>query len=137
MADCVFCKIIRGELPSYCVYEDEYFKGILDIGPWAEGHVIMISKEHAESVLDLPDETAKHAMPAVKKVVSALKDALACDGVNILQNNGEAAGQSVGHFHMHVIPRKIGDGIVMNWPHFRLDDERFKEIAGVIREKIQ
>ena len=136
MADCVFCKIIRGELPSHTVYEDGHFKGILDIGPWAMGHVILIAKEHAETVLELSEETARQAFPAAKKVAAALRAAFDCEGVNILQNNGEAAGQSVGHFHIHIIPRNIGDGIVMNWPHIKHDDDRFAAVAGKIRNNI-
>lgn len=115
MKDCIFCKILAGEIPSTTVYEDEDFKAILDVSPAARGHVIILSKSHFENLLELPDEVASKVLPVAKKIALAVKKAYGCDGVNILQNNGEAAGQTVFHFHMHVIPRFNGDTVNIGW----------------------
>ena len=102
--NCIFCKIIAGEIPSTTVYEDEDFKAILDVNPAARGHVIILPKHHADDVFSLEDSQAEKIFPVAKKIATALKKTYQCDGVNILQNNGEAAGQTV--FHLHVHPRK-------------------------------
>ena len=115
MSDCIFCKIIAGEIPSATVYEDDACKAILDVNPAAKGHVIVLTKEHAEDVFHISDEALSNAICAAKKVAAALKKTYQCDGVNILQNNGEVAGQTVFHLHIHVIPRFKGDSISMHW----------------------
>lgn len=107
--DCIFCKIAGGEIPSTTLYEDDDFRVIFDISPASKGHVLILPKEHSDNVFDLPEETAAKIYVLAKKVAAAVKEALGCDGVNILQNNGEAAGQSVFHLHMHIIPRYKGD----------------------------
>lgn len=112
--NCIFCKIIAGEIPSYCVYEDEDFKAILDVNPSARGHVIILPKEHAANIFELPDEYAAKVMVVAKKIAKAVKETYHCDGINILQNNGEAAGQTVFHLHVHVIPRFDGDTDTIN-----------------------
>ncbi|MBR6229596.1 MAG: HIT family protein [Eubacterium sp.] len=115
MSDCIFCKIIAGEIPSATVYEDDACKAILDVNPAAKGHVIVLTKEHAEDVFHISDEALSNAICVAKKVAAALKKTYQCDGVNILQNNGEVAGQTVFHLHIHVIPRFKGDSISMHW----------------------
>ena len=105
MSDCIFCKIANGEIPSATVYEDKDFRVIMDISPASEGHMIILPKEHAANVFELSDEIASKIYVLAKKLAKALKEELDCDGINILQNNGEAAGQTVFHLHMHVIPR--------------------------------
>ena len=115
MADCIFCKILAGEIPSTTVYEDEHCKAILDVNPAARGHVIVLPKVHAADIFEIPDEALGHAMCAAKKVAIALKKAYHCDGVNIVQNNGEVAGQTVFHLHIHVIPRFAGDTVSVGW----------------------
>lgn len=112
--NCVFCKIIAGEIPSFCVYEDEDFKAILDVNPSARGHVIILPKTHAANIFELPDEYVSKVMVVAKKIAKAVKEAYHCDGINILQNNGEAAGQTVFHLHVHVIPRLDGDTDTIN-----------------------
>ncbi len=115
MENCIFCKIIAGEIPSATVYEDDDVKAILDVNPAARGHVIVLPKKHASDVFSIPDEDLSKAICVAKKVAAALKEAYKCDGVNILQNNGEAAGQTVFHLHIHVIPRFEGDTISVKW----------------------
>ena len=117
MADenCVFCRIIEGKIPSTAVYEDGDFKAILDVNPAARGHVIIIPKKHAANIYELEDEDAAKVFPIAKKIATALQKTYGCDGVNILQNNGEAAGQTVFHLHVHVIPRYYGDGVNIMW----------------------
>ncbi|MBQ7200430.1 MAG: HIT family protein [Eubacterium sp.] len=115
MENCIFCKIIAGEIPSATVYEDDDVKAILDVNPAARGHVIVLPKKHASDVFSIPDEDLSKAICVAKKIAIAVKEAYKCDGVNILQNNGEAAGQTVFHLHIHVIPRFEGDTISVKW----------------------
>ena len=103
--DCIFCKIAGGEIPSKTLYEDDRFRVILDLGPAARGHALILPKEHAENLYELPEETAAAVMVLAKRMAAVMRDRLNCDGLNLIQNNGEAAGQTVAHFHMHVIPR--------------------------------
>ena len=113
--NCIFCKILAGEIPSTAVYEDDDFKAILDVNPAARGHVIILPKNHAANIFELPDEDASKIMIVAKKIATAIEKAYHCDGVNILQNNGEAAGQTVFHLHVHVIPRFKGDTVNIGW----------------------
>lgn len=110
MSDCIFCKIARGEIPSKTLYEDEKFRVILDLGPVARGHALILPKEHAANIYELPEETAVDVFVLAKKMAGIMRDKLKCDGLNLLQNNGETAGQTVNHFHIHVIPRYQDDG---------------------------
>ncbi len=103
--DCVFCAIAAGEIPSFKIYEDELVLAYLDINPFTEGHALVIPKEHSSGLLDTSDETLSALIARVKKVADHLKKTLPCDGFNILQNNGEAAGQTVMHIHFHIVPR--------------------------------
>ena len=107
--NCIFCKILAGEIPSTVVYEDDDFRAILDVNPAARGHVIILPKNHAANIFELPDEDASKIFVVAKKIATAIKKTYPCDGVNILQNNGEASGQTVFHLHVHVIPRFEGD----------------------------
>lgn len=102
--NCIFCKIANGEIPSATVYEDETFRAILDLSPAAKGHTLILPKAHAANLFELPDETAAKALMLAKKLGAVLKEGLHADGLNVVQNNGEAAGQTVLHFHMHLIP---------------------------------
>lgn len=103
--NCVFCAIAAGEIPSFKVYEDDLVLAYLDINPFSKGHTLVIPKEHSSGLTDTSDETLAALIARVKKVASHLKSALPCDGFNILQNNGEAAGQTVMHIHFHIVPR--------------------------------
>lgn len=135
MSDCIFCKIIAGEIPSATVYEDDDVKAILDVNPAAKGHVIVLPKTHAENIFSIPDEDLKKAICVAKKIATALKKTYNCDGVNILQNNGEAAGQSVFHLHIHVIPRFEGDTVNMKWTPGEMPDD-MAETAEAIRKNL-
>ena len=107
--NCIFCKILADEIPSAVVYEDDLFRAILDVNPAARGHVIIFPKKHAANLFELPDEEASKILIVARKIAGALMETYHCDGVNILQNNGEASGQTVFHLHVHVIPRFEGD----------------------------
>ena len=113
--NCIFCKIANGEIPSKTLYEDDSFRVILDISPASKGHAIILPKNHAANLYELPDEDASKIMLVAKKVATVLKDVLHCDGMNILQNNGEAAGQTVFHLHVHLIPRYENDTVKIEW----------------------
>lgn len=114
-ADCIFCKIISGEIPSMTVYEDDAYKAIMDVSPASKGHVIILPRNHAANIYELPDDEAAGIMVVAKKIAMSVKEAFGCDGVNILQNNGEAAGQTVFHLHVHVIPRYADDSVNIKW----------------------
>lgn len=133
MENCIFCKIANGEIPSADVYEDEDFRVILDLGPASKGHALILPKTHAANLFELPDELAKKAMIVAKKVGGKLVEALDCDGLNVVQNNGEAAGQTVFHFHMHLIPRNNGDQVGVTWNPGKLSDEDKEEILAKVR----
>lgn len=128
MEKCIFCKIAKGEIPSATLYEDEEFRVILDLGPANKGHALILPKAHYENLYDLPEETAAHAMILAKKIATKMKEILNCDGYNIVQNNGEAAGQTVFHFHMHLIPRFTGDHAGITWAPGTLTSEDRDEI---------
>ena len=123
MDNCIFCKIANGEIPSATLYEDEDFRVILDVNPAAKGHALILPKAHAANIFELPDDKLQKAALLAKKVAAKLKDGLNCDGVNVLQNNGAAAGQTVYHFHMHLIPRHEGDNLGLIWKPGTLTDE--------------
>ena len=113
--NCIFCKIANGEIPSKTLYEDERFRVILDISPASKGHAIILVKQHAANIFELSEEDAAAIYVVAKKVATAMKKVLNCDGINILQNNGEVAGQTVFHLHMHIIPRYEGDQVKIKW----------------------
>ena len=129
--NCIFCKIANGEIPSATLYEDEDFRVILDLGPASKGHALILPKEHAANIYELPDELAAKALVLAKKMAARLSEGLKCDGFNIVQNNGEAAGQTVFHFHMHLIPRYEGDTVNMGWKPGELTEEDKQEILGL------
>lgn len=133
MENCIFCKIANGEIPSATLYEDEEFRVILDLGPASKGHALILPKKHAADLYEIPDETAAKAMLLAKKMAGKMTKALGCDGFNIVQNNGECAGQTVFHFHMHLIPRYQGDGVGLTWTPGTLDDALRDEILKKVR----
>lgn len=103
--NCIFCAIAAGEIPSFKIYEDDLVLAYLDINPFSTGHTLVIPKVHSEGLLDTSDETLAAVISRVKKVAAHLRTALPCEGFNILQNNGQAAGQTVKHLHFHIVPR--------------------------------
>ena len=130
--DCIFCKIANGEIPSKAIYEDEDFKVILDLGPATKGHALILPKEHAANLYELPDETASKVMVLAKKLGKQMVDNLKADGLNLVQNNGEAAGQTVTHFHLHLIPRYRDDGQHILWKPGEVSQEELEEIKNAI-----
>ena len=129
---CIFCKIIAGEIPSHTLFEDEQFKVILDVGPATRGHALIIPKDHYANLYELPEEMAADAIKLAKKMMSRMTDKLHCDGFNIIQNNGETAGQTVFHFHMHLIPRYKNDGEILKYIAGEPDKEELEEIKKII-----
>lgn len=130
--DCVFCAIAAGEIPSFKVYEDDLVLAYLDINPCSKGHTLVIPKAHTTGLLDTSDEMLAALLARVKKVAARLKDALPCDGFNILQNNGAAAGQSVFHIHFHIVPRYEG-GKALSFTSTAGDMEELKALAERLR----
>lgn len=128
MSECIFCKIANGEIPSATLYEDEKFRVILDLGPASKGHALILPKIHAANIFEMPEELAAEAFVLAKRMAGKLTDALGCDGFNIVQNNGECAGQTVFHFHMHLIPRYHNDNVHLLWKPGTLTDEVKNEI---------
>lgn len=128
--NCIFCKIAAGEIPSATIYEDADFRVILDIEPASKGHALILPKEHYANLYELPDEVASKALVVAKKVITKMKDIVGCDGYNVVQNNGEAAGQTVFHFHIHLIPRYEGDHVAIRWEQGTLTDEWKTEIVS-------
>ena len=133
MSDCIFCKIANGEIPSATLYEDEDFRVILDLGPASKGHALILPKAHAANIYEISDDMAAKAMILAKKMATNMTEALKCDGFNIVQNNGEPAGQTVFHFHMHLIPRYEGDQVGITWKPGTLTDEVKNEILEKLK----
>ena len=133
--NCIFCKIAVGEIPSVTLYEDEDFRVILDIEPASKGHALILPKAHYANLYELPDELAAKVLVLAKKMVTALTDILGCDGYNVVQNNGAVAGQTVFHFHMHLIPRYKNDTVTIGWKPGKLTDEVKEEIIKKLNER--
>jgi len=134
--DCIFCKIASGAIPAENVFEDDACLAFLDIGPLAEGHTLLISKDHYETVADMPPDAAAALLKNLPALVRAIKSATGCDGVNVLQNNGRAASQVVPHVHVHIIPRKVGDLFHYNWPAGTYAKGRMAQVAKEIRKNL-
>ncbi|MDD6806299.1 MAG: HIT family protein [Clostridiales bacterium] len=130
--DCIFCKIAAGEIPSKTIYEDEKYRVILDLGPATRGHALILPKNHYANLFELPEEDAKEVICLAKKMATIMKDKLGCDGFNLVQNNGEAAGQTVFHFHMHLIPRYENDGQEIGWKPGSPSQDELEEIKKQI-----
>ena len=113
--DCIFCKIVAGEVPSFTLFEDDATLAFMDINPANEGHALVIPKEHAVDLYAVSDEALTRTAVTAKKVAVAVARTLNPDGLNLVQCNGAAAAQSVMHFHVHVLPRSKNDGLAMNW----------------------
>lgn len=130
--DCIFCKIVAGEIPCFRVYEDEEVLGFMDINPFNEGHALAIPKAHHPDLHDIPPELAGKVAAAAVRIGRAVQKVVAPDGINLQQANGPAAGQSVFHFHMHIFPRVAGDNATFNWELVPGDMDRI----GALGEKI-
>ena len=134
--NCIFCKIANGEIPSSTVYEDEEFRVILDLGPASKGHALILPKNHFQDVCALDEETAAKVLPLGAKIGTAMKKSLGCAGFNLLQNNGTAAGQTVFHFHVHVIPRYEGGPEIASWTPGKAESEELSQTAEQIRSAL-
>lgn len=134
--DCIFCKLANGEIPTATLYEDNDFRVILDLGPASKGHALIIPKEHYDNLYELDDETASKVLVIARKIITRMTEALGCDGYNIVQNNGEAAGQTVNHFHMHLIPRYKDDKVGLGWNMGELTDEDKEEILAKFHKTV-
>ncbi|MBQ2745579.1 MAG: HIT family protein [Lachnospiraceae bacterium] len=134
--NCIFCKIANGEIPSYTVYEDDDFKVIFDISPASKGHALVIPKEHYKNLFELDESIASKALVIAKKVATELSTELDCDGFNLLQNNEEIAGQTVFHFHIHLIPRYKNDNVKFTTTPGEIDKEFAEKLAEKIKNKL-
>lgn len=133
--NCIFCKIIAGDIPSNTIYEDEDFKVIMDIAPATKGHALVLPKNHFDNIYDIDSEVLGKAAKVAQKVIKHATEILGCDGYNLLQNNGEIAGQTVFHFHMHLIPRyeNMDNENVLKFIPQDVAGEEVKRIADAIR----
>ena len=113
--NCIFCKLANGVIPTNKIYEDDDFTVILDASPATKGHALILPKEHFANLYEIDDQTAAKVLPLAKKMAKHMTDVLKCDGFNVLQNNGETAGQTVFHFHIHLIPRYKGEEMIVSW----------------------
>ena len=134
--DCIFCKLANGEISTATLYEDDDFRVILDQGPATKGHALILPKKHYANLYELPEELAARAMVLAKRMAGAMTEALNCDGFNLVQNNGEAAGQTVFHFHMHLIPRYHNDQAGITWIPGKLEDDVKEQILAAVTEKV-
>ncbi len=128
--NCIFCKLANGEIPTATLYEDEDFRVILDANPASKGHALIIPKEHYANLYELEDTLAGKAMVLAKKMITKLTDVLGCDGYNLVQNNGKCAGQTVFHFHLHMIPRYKDDEVGLGWKLNELTEEDREDILS-------
>lgn len=135
--NCIFCKIISGEIPSRTIYQDDEFQVIMDAAPATRGHALILPREHYANLCELPEGTAAKVLPLAKRLAVRMTEVLACDGLNLVQNNGEAAGQTVHHFHMHLIPRYFGGRSEdVTWGHETFSDRELDEIEQGLKEHI-
>lgn len=136
MENCIFCKIAAGEIPSTTLYEDQDFRVILDLGPASKGHALILPKEHYANIYEIPDELASKSIILAKKMAGIMTRALNCDGFNIVQNNGEPAGQTVFHFHVHLIPRYEDDQVGLTWNPGSLTEEDKEEVLRKVMAEL-
>ncbi|NCC14814.1 MAG: HIT family protein [Clostridia bacterium] len=128
MSDCIFCKIINGEIPSATIYEDEEFKAILDRFPANEGHVLILPKQHSANIFDIDPQQAGRLFVLATKIAREMKNILGFEHLNVMQNNGTVAGQTVFHFHLHLIPRYENDGITIAYHPMDLTDAQIEDM---------
>ena len=133
---CIFCKLANKDIPTNIIYEDEKFTVIMDASPATKGHALILPKNHAANIYELPDKDAADIFVLAKKMAKKMTEILQCDGFNIVQNNGEVAGQTVFHFHMHLIPRYLNDGNQekLTWNHADISAEEIEKIAEKLRD---
>jgi histidine triad (HIT) family protein len=134
--DCIFCKMVAGQIPVAKVYEDEIVLAFLDVGPISDGHILVIPKQHFEKLHDCPAELLAEVASRLGRIAGAVAAAMNADGYNLLCNNGRAAGQLIEHLHFHIVPRNVGDGVFDRWPSYRYPHGKIEKIADKIRENL-
>ena len=132
--NCIFCKIANGEIPSNTLYEDERYRVILDLGPATKGHALIRPKEHYADLYELPEESCGEVLKIAKKMAVRMKEKLGCTGLNLVQNNGESAGQTVRHFHVHLIPRYDDGSRIVSWTPGKPSEEELAQVRDTICE---
>ena len=135
MSDCVFCKIVAGQIPSTRVFEDEHTLAFMDLGQVNPGHVLVAVKKHAENIYALDDAQAAAVARASTRVARAIRDAFKPEGLSVYQANGKAAGQTVFHYHVHLLPRHAGDGMELTWPVKNPPREQLEDYAAKIKTR--
>ena len=134
--DCIFCKIANGMIPSSTLYEDTDFRVILDLGPASRGHALILPKEHYQDICQLDEVIAAKVLPLAAKIGVAMKKTLGCAGFNLVQNNGAAAGQTVMHFHMHIIPRYEDGPEMVAWNPGTVTPEEMNQIVETVKAEL-
>ncbi|WP_313182018.1 HIT family protein [Lacrimispora sp.] len=134
--NCIFCKIANGVIPSETIYEDDMFRVILDLGPASRGHALILPKQHYKDICELEEETAKKVLPLAAKIGNAMKNSLGCAGFNVVQNNGKVAGQTVFHFHVHLIPRYEEGPVMVSWVPGEADPGELTQTGDAIRSAL-
>ena len=134
--DCLFCKMVAGQIPVTKIYEDEIVLAFLDIGPISDGHALVIPKQHFEKLHDCPAELLGQVFSHLGEIAGAVAAAMDSDGYNLLCNNGRAAGQLIEHLHFHIIPRNAGDGLFDRWPAYKYEQGKIELIAEEIRKNL-
>ena len=134
--NCLFCKMVTGQIPVAKIYEDEVVLSFLDIGPVSDGHTLIIPKQHYENIHSCPAGLLGEVASRIGKIAEAVKAALNSDGYNVMCNNGKAAGQVIDHLHFHLIPRKMGDGVFNRWSSYKYEEGKIQKIAEQIRKKL-
>lgn len=134
--DCLFCKMVAGQIPVTKIYEDDDVLAFLDIGPISDGHTLVMPKQHFEKLDNCPSEILGLIGSRIGKIAGAVTAAMNSDGYNVLCNNGRAAGQLIEHLHFHIIARKTGDGLFDQWPAYKYEQGKIEVIAEKIREKL-
>jgi histidine triad (HIT) family protein len=136
-SDCIFCKIIQGDIPAEKIYEGDQVLAFLDVGPLSDCHTLVIPKFHCARLDQCPAEFLAAIAKSLPMIASAVVETVDADGYNVLSNTGRAAGQLVGHLHFHVIPRHTGDGLFKSWPANKYKEGEIKQFAKKIRQNIQ
>lgn len=136
MDNCIFCKIIKGDIPSATIFENEEFKVILDRFPSNQGHVLIMPKQHCANIFDIDPDKAGRLFSLGVKIAGVMKKSLGFTDMNVLQNNGEIAGQTVNHFHIHLIPRYENDGVQVQWAQLDLTDEQIETVRKKIADNL-
>ncbi|MCR4686936.1 MAG: HIT family protein [Lachnospiraceae bacterium] len=131
--DCIFCKLANGVIPTNTIYEDDSFRVILDLGPATKGHALILPKNHYANIYEIPEDVAGEVMKLAKKMATHMTEKLNCDGFNLVQNNGEAAGQTVFHFHYHLIPRYKDDNQHILWEPTSPSAEELEELKDLLK----